>query len=1021
MAQLAASQAREAVLEQQLAQARSHAAQQQRQMLALVQNLQVALVLVDDESRIQFVNQYFWDMFGLAPALPDESGYLPHSAVGIAPVFQDPAAFQARAIGLYQAGRTKVREEFELADGRLLELDYLVLGEGAGRVICYRDVTERHQREARLSILAHYLPPESPTAIIRLTGAGEVLYANPAAGPLLLPLQAHQVLPALAAAVRGRPQHQQELVLNGQFYLATAVPSASGFTLYLVDITGRRLAEMRLASQREFYETVLNVLPIELVVFTEQQRCRFVNPAAIPDPVLRQQVGGLPMDEYVDVRGLQQPPELAKLRKSYLELALHSRMDVTYEETLVDERQREKMLMRLIRPVYQPNGELRMVVDMGIDITARMLAERLQQQVRERLQEREDFIRHVVDALPSLVYLTAPDGTVLFSNKAYAHATDEESRIGRDSRNPVVFQEMRLVRSFNAEVFNSLQEQRREMRYTTADGKTRYYDVLKRPMREADGQLAVLSIATDVTDRKMARQVLESREKRYRDLVHYSQALICTHDLAGNILTVNPAVERLLGRPTGRLGGLNLRELLPPAHHSVFNAYLKGNEAALPEPRLVALRLGVGNTRYLQYYTYRVAEAGAAPYVVASGYDVTEGHLAQRALQKAKRIAEANARAKEDFLARMSHEIRTPLNGVLGMATLLQKTPLTGVQQEYLSTMQVAGRHLLTLVNDVLDMAKITTHHLQLECLPFDLSLMLEGTGQTVAALAAQRGLALVVRPPAAGTRLLGDAYRLRQVLLNLLSNAIKFTERGQIEIGAEVLDEAPAASPGAMVLRFWVADTGIGMSPAELAHIFEAFAQASTDTSRRYGGTGLGLAISQQLVEQMGGVLQVQSEPGKGTAFSFALLLPRDEVSPAPAPVSLPAATFEGLRGLRVLLAEDNLINQQIAKAVLEYWGVQVHAVGNGSDALAQLRENTFDAALLDIRMPGLSGVEVTTAIRTHPDAARATIPIVALTANAFENDRLGYLAAGMNACLTKPYEEAELCQLLLDLTRIK
>jgi CheY-like chemotaxis protein len=353
------------------------------------------------------------------------------------------------------------------------------------------------------------------------------------------------------------------------------------------------------------------------------------------------------------------------------------------------------------------------------------------------------------------------------------------------------------------------------------------------------------------------------------------------------------------------------------------------------------------------------------------------------------------------------------------MAALLEKTPLTTTQLEYLHTMQHAGQHLLALINDVLDMAKITTQHLELHHAPFDLALALHGAGQTVAALAEHKGLKFHIEPLVTShPRVLGDAYRLHQVLLNLLSNAIKFTEQGSVRLGAEVVRDTAQN----LTVCFRVRDTGIGIPPEQQAHIFDAFAQASAETSRRFGGTGLGLAISQQLVSQMGGVLRLSSEVGVGTTFSFQLTLPHalepaaDEHEPAVA-----NENYELLRGLRVLLAEDNYVNQLIAKAVLEYWGVQVCAVGNGTDALAELSTQPYDAAILDIRMPGLNGVEVTTALRQLPDPTYAKIPVIALTANAFENDRATYLAAGMNACLTKPYEEADLCELLLQLTRLE
>ena len=1030
-AALAVAQAQAATLEGRLAAAAVGAQRYYTQLTALVQHLPAGLVLVDHQGHIQFVNQQFWDLFGLPPVVGPLAGGppIPHAAVSISNAFADPAAFAARANALNAAGQTVLHEEFRLADGRVVELDYLVLDTVcAGRLICYRDVTERHQRDAEIRKLS-YLPQQNPNPTLRLTATGDVLYANPAAQPLLQALAANppghaqRPLHALVqAALRTPAQQQQTLDVAGQYYLCTAVavPGEDYVNLYLTNITARQQAEQEIVRQQEFYESVLNLLPVDVAVFDASHRYLFVNPSAVSDPAVRRQIIGLTNDDYFALRHQQHPTGLHQQRNQYFDLAVRTGRDVTWEEMRTGHNQRPQLMLRHLRPVFGADGALRLVVGSGIDITARYQAEKLQHEVQAMLQEQQDFIRQILDALPNVVYVVEPAGDVSFSNQAYTAIMAHSRHWQEVGASAAVREEMHQMQQLNELVRATQQVHSRELPFTLASGETLYVQVHKRPMLRADGQVAILTVSTDVTAVKQARQELERREKQYHDLVYYSQALICTHDLDGKLLSVNPAIEQLMGVPAAQLVGRNIAQAMLPKNDAALQAYLDGDEAAQPQPRVVIIHNRAGERRYLNYYTYKVTEEGHPPYVVASGYDVTPGVLAQRALQQAKQDAEENAQAKENFLAHMSHEIRTPLNGVLGLAGLLQKTALTAVQQEYLTTMQVAGRHLLTLVNDVLDMAKITTRHLEFEHLPFDPRLVLEGVGQTMAALAVQHGLELVVRPPTAGYRLVGDAYRLRQVLLNLLSNALKFTERGRVEIGAEVLDEALAAAPGAVVLHFWVADTGIGMSPAEQAHIFEAFAQANTDTSRRYGGTGLGLAISQQLVEQMGGLLQVRSLPGAGTTFSFALLLRRDETLPEAAADRLPAATYEALRGLRVLLAEDNLVNQQIAKSVLEHWGVQVQAVSNGLDALAQLRTNAFDAALLDIRMPGLSGVEVTTAIRMHPDFGRAAIPIAALTANAFENDRIAYLAAGMNACLTKPYEEAALCQLLLSLTKL-
>ncbi|MBF9237143.1 PAS domain-containing protein [Hymenobacter sp. BT683] len=1153
---LAVAQAEIAALKQELAATASHGQRHLAQLTALVQTLRAGLLLVDDEGQIQFVNHYFWELFGLPPVAGPAEGAPPiaHSAVHIGAAFMDPAAFATRARALHAAGQTVLNEVFMLADGRVVELDYLVLDSlRAGRLICYRDVTERHQREAQVRALS-YISQQNPNPILRLTLAGEVVYANPAAEPLLAALRAEPAAagwpPALRALVHAALHGQQlphpEFAVAGQHYVSTAValPDQAYATLYLtnitarqqteqllaeqqafyesvleevpcavsvldaehrylflnpviepdpivrawmigktnqeacayrlrpeavmrnratafaevlreqrevsweetrldangqpqhillryrpmrgpsgvvrvicsgIDITERKQAEEKIVRQQEFYESILNLLPVDVAVFDAEHRFLFVNPSSVSDPAVRKQIIGMTSAEYFAFRHKRHPAATAAQREQYFDLAVRTRADVTWEEMRTGPNQRPQLMLRHLRPVFDATGNLQLVVGSGIDITARYTAEKLQHEVQRMLKTQQTFIRQILDALPNVLYMVDPDNSVSFSNHAYEMMMAKSGYRQNMGPAPQIHEQLQEVQRLNQLVRTTRQTQTQELLFTLATGETRYYQVHKRPLRRTDGQLGILTISTDVTDVKLARHELERREKQYHDLVYYSQALICTHDLQGKVLTVNPAIERLMGAPASQLVGHFLHEALPPEHHASLQTYLAGSKHQHQQPGIMTVWTFSGERRYLQYYAYQVSEDGHAPYVVASGYDVTTGVLAQRALQHAKQDAEENAQAKEAFLARMSHEIRTPLNGVLGMAGLLQKTPLTEPQREYLNTMQHAGRHLLSLLNDVLDMAKITTQHLQLDHAPFDLAVALHGAGQTVAALAEQKGLRLIVEPLAtAAPRVVGDAYRLHQVLLNLLSNAIKFTERGYVRLGTNVIHD----TPDQLTLRFWVEDTGIGIAAEQQGHIFEAFAQASAETSRQFGGTGLGLSISQQLVSQMGGMLLLCTEPNEGTTFSFTLALPRPREATAEQSREAPPASYDGLRGLRVLLAEDNLVNQWIAVVVLENWGVRVQAVSNGLDALAHLREGAFDAAILDIKMPGLSGVEVTTAIRANPDATRANLPIIALTANAFEADRIAYLAAGMNACVTKPYEEADLGQILLQLT---
>ncbi|MBD2722384.1 PAS domain-containing hybrid sensor histidine kinase/response regulator [Hymenobacter armeniacus] len=983
------------------------------------------------------------------------TGELVYANPAAAPVLQAlaaeaPATLPQRLLALVQDALLPAehRQQTLALAGRHFQFTAVAVPELPYASLYFTDVTERYLAEQQLLAQRAFYEgvlEQVPSAVAVFDAEHRYLFVNPAVEPdpatrawmlgrTSAEACAHRQRPAAVslrrdAAFANALRTQQEQAWeetrpgpDGPVHLLLRyrpVRLADGSVRVIssgVDITARSQAEEMLSRQQAFYESILNLLPVDVAVFDAEHRFLFVNPASISDPAVRRQVIGLTNDEYFALRKTQQPEGIRQQREQYFDLAVRTRTDVTWEEMRLDKKQRPQLMLRHLRPVFEADGTLRVVVGSGIDITARYNAEKLQQDVQVMLRAQETFVRQIIDALPNVIYMSDPDGSVSFGNEAFRTLSAQTKRQQAPGGSPAMAEEARQLQELTALVRTTRQPQARELPCTLDNGETRFFQMEKRPLQRPGGQLGVLSIGTDVTAVKQARQELERREKQYHDLVYYSQALICTHDLHGKVLSVNPAVERLLGRPADELVGRYLYDVVLPESRAELQAYFDGDTTLQIQERTLGVLTRSGERRHVHCYSYPVLEAGEPPYVVASGYDVTPAVQAEQALQQAKREAEENAQAKEAFLARMSHEIRTPLNGVLGMAALLQKTSLTDPQREYLTTMQHAGQHLLALLNDVLDMAKITTRNLELNHAPFDLAVALQGAGQTVAALVAEKGLLLeIALPVPTAPRLLGDAYRLHQVLLNLLSNAIKFTERGSVRLGAEVLHETGQE----LLLKFWVQDTGIGIAPEQQAHIFDAFAQASAETSLRFGGTGLGLAISRQLVEQMGGSLQLYSEPGLGTTFSFQLVLPRVADAPATQTPTPAEVSYEGLRGLRVLLAEDNPVNQRIAVAVLEYWGVQVLAVSNGLDALAQLLQQPFDAVLLDIRMPGLSGLQVTTAFRRHPDPARANVPIIALTANAFEADRAAYLAAGMNACLTKPYEEAALCQLLLELTK--
>ena len=374
-------------------------------------------------------------------------------------------------------------------------------------------------------------------------------------------------------------------------------------------------------------------------------------------------------------------------------------------------------------------------------------------------------------------------------------------------------------------------------------------------------------------------------------------------------------------------------------------------------------------------------------------------------LTVARDLAEASRVAKSRFLANMSHEIRTPMNAVIGLTYLLQRLPTTVEQAEYLEAIQGSSQNLLTIINDILDSSKIEAGKLTLERVPFGLRGLLARVARMFAFATASKGLALdVVLDPDVPVAILGDALRLNQILVNLIGNAIKFTTAGGVtlRVGA-----TPAAAPGHWRLRVAVEDTGIGIPADKLEAIFEDFAQANTATTRQFGGTGLGLSIARNLVELYGGELRVESAPGVGSTFWFEL--PCEAADPALVPAEGPAVLAPFAPALRVLVAEDNALNQLVARKTLEAWNVTVTIAENGRLAVEAANEQAFDAVLMDVQMPEMDGYEATRQLRRRfPDRAR--LPIIGLTASALPEDRVLALEAGMNDTLPKPFDPAVL-----------
>jgi len=389
---------------------------------------------------------------------------------------------------------------------------------------------------------------------------------------------------------------------------------------------------------------------------------------------------------------------------------------------------------------------------------------------------------------------------------------------------------------------------------------------------------------------------------------------------------------------------------------------------------------------------------------------VRTSRRAAHAMQAAERAAvEANA-AKSAFLAMMSHELRTPMTGVLGMAQALRNTSLSAEQQAQVGMLIRAGDGLMAILNDILDVSKIEAGRLELESTAFDLVELAAQAEALWRDAAEAKGLDLSLEIAADTPRwLFGDPNRIRQIMLNLLSNALKFTEAGQVRLALCALDGA-GADRGRVEIA--VSDTGIGMTPDQVSRLFKAFSQADASTARRFGGTGLGLSICRQLAEMMGGGVSVESAPGRGSTFRLTLELPLAE---APSDDGATGEEAEGLEGVSILVAEDNPINQAVARAILEAVGARIDTADNGAVALERLSGGGYDLVLMDVHMPVMDGVEALARIRAG-EAGDPDLPVIALTADAMSGETQRLRAHGFDDVQPKPIQPMALIGAILE-----
>ena len=529
----------------------------------------------------------------------------------------------------------------------------------------------------------------------------------------------------------------------------------------------------------------------------------------------------------------------------------------------------------------------------------------------------------------------------------------------------------------------------------------------------AGAKLGSVGMWTDLTRLKETQRELKlaladsvARRTDYEALLASFPGTIAVVDQSGRYLFVNQELANLLGRPAQDILGLSLSDIVGSEQATkVISEFprLSAGEVIVDTSEVLS---GDGKT-VISLRVHRIA-----------GPHRADGHRYYSFGVDISDILKGQARSH--FLNQMSHEIRTPMNAIIGLTQATLDTELTAQQRDYLGKVKFASHALMELLDDVLDLGKIEAGKFEIETIPFYLHDTLDSTTGMLAGLTQKKGLSLQWScAPEVPRQMLGDPKRLRQVLINLLSNALKFTERGGITI--KVMQRSGSTDP--LWLHFAVHDTGLGMTETQLADVFKPFVQADASISRKFGGTGLGLSISRELVELMGGRIWAHSEPGEGTTFNFELPFKaltaskhgEDSVSSdvGHARTEHDSNRLASLRGARILLVEDNALNQLVAVNLLKRAGCLVEVAQQGEEALGWLARATFDCVLMDLQMPVMDGYEATARIRANPDWA--VLPVLALTASVMSEDRARALQAGINSMIAKPVRATDLYAALL------
>jgi PAS domain S-box-containing protein len=779
----------------------------------------------------------------------------------------------------------------------------------------------------------------------------------------------------------------------------------------ITDITERRRAEEALRQNQERLQLIADSLPVCISLVDGEYRYQFVNRTyqiwfgVPPGDIVGRSVG-----EFHGETAFQTV-------KKYLDRGLAGEA-VTYEIELPSVRGPGRYISTTVVPAWEGHAQPIGVYVLTTDLSERKRSELALQQSETRLRQAQriagvgnwelDVATRRITGSDQLFRLFDFD-----PGRPEPALAEYVTRLHPDDRVP--------LQQCIAQAMSEGTSYQIDLRIPRDHGALGYLEARGQALRDRHGRITRLfGTVLDITERKQAEGAARRTQRFLDSIIENLPAMVFVKDARTlRFVQFNKAGETLLGIAREELLGKSDYDFFPKEEADFFIAkdreVLAGGELIdIPEEPIQTRRQGIRvlHTRKIPL----LDEAGNPQYLLGISQDITARKQVETELRQAKEVAEAANRSKSEFLATMSHEIRTPMNAVIGMTSLLLDTPLTAEQQHWVGTIRRGGEALLAVINDILDFSRIESGQLQLDAQPFALQECIDDVVDLLANRAGEKGLWLAARMDVSVPAVIvGDAGRLRQILVNLVGNAIKFTDTGRIGINVSAAPLAAGNQDAEQEVVFTVQDTGIGIPEERLPRLFQPFSQVDSSITRKYGGTGLGLAICQRLCALMGGEIGVTSEIGQGSLFRFTIRgrVVRTPEEPPSARVYAPRWDAQLARRLplQVLVAEDNPINQQVIQMMLQRLGYTPDLVANGQEVVTALRQRAYDLILMDVQMPEMDGLTATRQVRGQFSRQPW---IIGLSANAFAEDQEVALAAGMDDYLVKPLKMEDLVWVL-------